>query len=291
MRYSEPVYRPPSESDSLIIQATIGCPHNKCSFCGMYKGKRFRIRKVADIKEDLGSARDAYGLDAIHSIFFADGNTIIMRTSQLAEIFAYSYEVFPGLQRITLYASAKFIKFKTLAELETLRKAGLKRVHKGLESGSDKVLKLISKGADSKTMIDTGKRVKEAGLELSEYVLVVIGGQDLSEEHAFETVRVLSAINPDFIRLRTWVPVESAPLYKDYVSSKFKLLTPHQALHETRLLVEGLKGDGLLLSDHVSNFVNISGYINRDRQKMLDKIDRALKMDESEFRPSVIDVL
>ncbi|MFA5795391.1 MAG: radical SAM protein [Candidatus Brocadiia bacterium] len=291
MRYEEPVYRPPSESDSLIIQATIGCPHNKCSFCGMYKGKRFRIRKVADIKEDLLAARDTYGPDTIHSIFFADGNTIIMRTSQLAEILAYSYEIFPKLQRITLYASAKFIKFKTLAELETLRKAGLKRVHKGLESGSDKVLKLINKGADSKTMITTGRLVKDAGLELSEYVLVGIGGQELSEEHARETARVLSAINPDFIRLRTWVPVESAPLYKDYAAGKFKLLTPHQALRETRLLLENLKGGGLLLSDHVSNFVNISGYINRDRQKMLDKIDRALKMDESEFRPSVIDVL
>ncbi|MFH1226617.1 MAG: radical SAM protein [Planctomycetota bacterium] len=291
MRYEEPVYRPPSESDSLIIQATLGCPHNKCSFCGMYKGKRFRIRKVSDIKEDLAAARDAYGPDAIHSIFFADGNTIIMRTGQLAEIFAYSYEVFPKLQRITLYASAKFIKFKTLAELEMLRKAGLKRLHKGLESGSDKVLKLINKGADSKTMIDTGKLVKEAGLELSEYVLVGIGGQELSEEHARKTARVLSAINPDFVRLRTWVPVESAPLYKDYVSGKFKLLNPHQALQETRLLLENLNGDGLLLSDHVSNFVNISGYINRDRAKMLERIDRALKMDESEFRPAIIDVL
>ncbi len=291
MRYEEPVYRPPSEADSLIIQATLGCPHNKCTFCGMYKSKHFRIRKVDEIKEDLLLARGYYGADGVRSIFFADGNTIIMRTGELEEIFAYACRLFAKLERITLYASAKFLKFKSLSDLRKLREAGLNRIHKGLESGSDKVLKAVNKGADSRTMIATGQRVKQASIELSEYVLIGIGGPELSDEHARETARVLNKINPDFIRLRTWVPVPRAPLYQDYAAGRFKLLTPHQAIRETRLLVEHLEGNALLLSDHISNYVNIAGYLNRDKQKMLDRIDKTLQRDESEFRSTIIDVL
>jgi radical SAM superfamily enzyme YgiQ (UPF0313 family) len=257
----------------------------------MYKSKHFRIRKVDEIKEDLLLARGYYGADGVRSIFFADGNTIIMRTGELEEIFAYACRLFAKLERITLYASAKFLKFKSLSDLRKLREAGLNRIHKGLESGSDKVLKAVNKGADSRTMIATGQRVKQASIELSEYVLIGIGGPELSDEHARETARVLNKINPDFIRLRTWVPVPRAPLYQDYAAGRFKLLTPHQAIRETRLLVEHLEGNALLLSDHISNYVNIAGYLNRDKQKMLDRIDKTLQRDESEFRSTIIDVL
>ncbi|MEK7309308.1 MAG: radical SAM protein [Planctomycetota bacterium] len=290
MRYEDPIYRPPSEADSLLIQATIGCPHNKCTFCGMYKGKRFRIRPVDEIKEDILTARKLYG-DAFDSAFFPDGNTIIMRTSQLEEIFTFARRTFPNLKRITLYASAKFLKLKSLADLKRLKVAGLNRLHKGLESGNDEILRRIQKGADSKLMISTGQKVKAAGIELSEYVLVGIGGAELWAEHAQDTARVLNAINPDFIRLRTWVPVPNAPLYEDYQSGKFQLLSPHQALKETRLLLENLDVSSLFLSDHISNFVNLSGHLPRDKQNMLDKIDRALKMDESSFRSEIIEHL
>jgi len=289
-RYEEPVYRPPSEANSLIIQATIGCPHNKCAFCGMYKGKKFRIRPVSEIKEDLSSAGGGCQ-DVVESLFFADGNTIIMKTVELEDIFKYAHEIFPKLRRITLYASAKILKFKTLDDLKRLREAGLNRLHKGLESGNDEVLRRIQKGADSKLMIETGQRVKEAGIELSEYVLVSIGGKELSREHALDTARVLNAINPDFIRLRTWVPVANAPLYADYQRGKFKLLSPHEALQETRLLIENLTANSLLLSDHISNFINISGQLPQDKKSMLAKIDRALKMDEKSFRSEIIENL
>jgi len=290
MRYEDPVYRPPSEADSLLIQATIGCPHNKCTFCGMYKGRKFRIRPVAEIKEDILAAKKIYG-DSFESAFFPDGNTIIMRASQLEEIFTFARRTLPNLKRITLYASAKFLKQKTLEDLKRLKVAGLNRLHKGLESGNNEILRRIQKGADSKLMIATGQRVKAAGIELSEYVLVGIGGQELWKEHATDTAGVLNAINPDFIRLRTWVPVPAAPLYKDYQSGNFQLLSPHQALKETRLLLENLDVSSLFLSDHISNFVNISGHLPRDKQSMLDKIDRALKMDESSFRPEMIEHL
>jgi len=291
MRYEEPVYRPPSEAESLLIQATLGCPHNKCTFCGMYKGKKFAIRSIKDIKEDILSARDFYGADAIHSMFFPDGNTIIIKAKELEEIFRFSYKTFPNLKRITLYASAKFLKFKSLEDLKMLKAAGLKRIHKGLESGSDKVLDKIQKGADSAAMIETGKRVKEAGIELSEYVLVGIGGKELWSEHALGTAKVLNAINPDFIRLRTWVPVPIAPLYKDYTSGKFKLLSPHEALSEVKLLLENLEVTSLFLSDHISNFINISGQLPRDKKSMLKKLEEGLKMDESCFRPEIIETL
>ena len=290
MRYEDPVYRPPSEADSLLIQATIGCPHNKCAFCGMYKGSKFRIRPVAEIKEDIRSARKLYG-DSFDSAFFPDGNTIIMKTAQLEEIFTFTRRTFPGIKRITLYGSAKFLKLKTLAELKRLKAAGLNRLHKGLESGNDEILRRIQKGADAQLMIDTGQKVKQAGIELSEYVLVGIGGLELWKEHAQDTAKVLNAINPDFIRLRTWVPVPVAPLYEDYQSGKFQLLSPHQALAETRLLLENLNVSSLFLSDHISNFVNLSGHLPRDKQGMLDKIDRALKMDESSFRTEIIEHL
>lgn len=290
MRYEDPIYRPPSEAGSLLIQATIGCPHNKCTFCGMYKGKQFRIRPVAEIKEDMLKAKEFYG-DTVETVFFPDGNTIIMKTKELEEIFKFTRETFPHLRRITLYASAKFIKFKSLEDLKRLRAAGLKRIHKGLESGSDEILKRIQKGVDGQTMIETGKGVKEAGIELSEYVLIGIGGKELWREHAVDSARVLNEINPDFIRLRTWVPIHNAPLYKDYESGAFQLLSPYEALNETKLFLEHLNITSLFLSDHISNFVNISGSLPRDKESMLRELDEALQLDESCFRPAIIDAL
>ncbi|MCK4909829.1 MAG: radical SAM protein [Planctomycetes bacterium] len=301
MRYEEPVYRPPSEANSLLIQATLGCPHNQCTFCGMYKGKKFRIRPVSEIKEDICLAKESYGDSVpeadpsfgghVETMFFPDGNTIIMKTDQLEEIFKFAYQTFPNLKRITLYGSAKIIKFKTLEELIRLRKAGLKRIHMGLESGNDRILKKIQKGADAQTMTEIGQRVKKAGMELSEYVLIGIGGEKLWREHAVDTADVLNAINPDFIRLRTWVPVPVAPLYKDYEAGDFKLLSPHAALREIKLLLEKLEVSSLFLSDHISNFVNISGHLPRDKKSMLKKIDEGLQLDESSFRTEIIERL
>lgn len=256
----------------------------------MYKGKKFRIRPIAEIKEDIRAAKEYYG-DAVETIFFPDGNTIIMKTNDLEEIFRFTYKTFPDLKRITLYGSAKFIKFKSLDDLKRLHTAGLKRIHKGLESGNEEVLKRIRKGVDAKTMIETGKRVKEAGMELSEYVLVGIGGKELWQEHALDSAKVLNEINPDFIRLRTWIPVPVAPLYKDYKSGKFKLLSPHEAIRETKLFVETLETNSLLLSDHISNFVNIAGNLPRDKQNILKRLDEALKLKEDCFRPEIIETL
>ncbi len=288
MRYEGTIYRPPSEANSLLIQATIGCPHNKCTFCTMYKDTKFRIRSVEDIKEDLTAARDYYG-DFIPSLFFPDGNTIIMKTEQLLEIITYAKELFPHLERITVYGSARFINKKSEADLIRLREAGLTRIHTGMESGDDETLKRVNKGTTAEEIIAAGLKLKAAGIQTSEYYLTGIGGLERTKEHAINSAKALSAFSPDFVRIRTFVPVPGTPLYEDYRQGTFQLLTPHQALREIRLLIENLNCDQtMVLSDHVANYWDVSGMIPDDREEMLNQIDKALTYDESRFRPANI---
>ncbi|MEN6460661.1 MAG: radical SAM protein [Syntrophomonas sp.] len=285
MHYEGVVYRPPSEANSLLIQATIGCPHNKCTFCSMYKQTRFRIRSVEEIKADLDTAFSYYG-DFFKSIFFPDGNTIVMKTDDLVEIFEYALNLYPNLKRITLYGSARFINRKSQDDLNRLNQAGLTRVHTGMESGDDVTLQKIKKGVQSEGIIEAGLKLKAAGIQISDYYLVGIGGLERTEAHAVNSARVLSAFSPDFIRLRTYVPISGTPLFEDYQQGTFKLLSPHQALRETRLLIENLNCDNsILLSDHISNYWDIHGLITRDKDSMIQEIDKALLTPESNFRP------
>lgn len=282
MRYEGVVYRPPSEAESLLIQATIGCPHNKCAFCKMYKQKKFRIRPVADVKEDLKMARDYYG-PRVQSIFFPDGNTIFMKTDQLAEILSYAGELFPYLERMTVYGSAKVLKFKKPEELRRLREAGLTRIHSGMESGDDEVLRRIVKGFTSAEMIEEGLKVREAGIELSEYILIGIGGRDRTREHALESARVLNAITPDFIRIRTFMPYRGTPLYDEIQQGRFQMLSPHEAIAETKLLITNLEGPGQLFSDHISNFAWVNGRLPEDKPQMLENLEQLFTVPEKAF--------
>jgi radical SAM superfamily enzyme YgiQ (UPF0313 family) len=290
MQYEQPLYRPPSEAGSLIIQATLGCPHNRCTFCGMYKGKRFHIRPVDDVVADLRESREECG-EQVRTLFFADGNTIVMKTRQLVEILQEAAELFPHLERMTSYGSARFVLKKSPEEWRRIREAGLSRVHMGIETGDAMLLQRLQKGATPDEMITAGRRLKEAGLEVSEYILVGIGGAERTREHAIESARVLNAIDPDFIRLRTWVPVPGAPLAEDWAEGRFDLLDPQGALAETRLLVERLDCNALLLSDHVSNFADCNGRLPDDKEKVLAQLDAALGRPRSAFHPSVIEGL
>ncbi|MBF0495544.1 MAG: radical SAM protein [Deltaproteobacteria bacterium] len=287
MRYDGVVFRPPSEANSLLIQATVGCPHNKCTFCGMYKHKRFRIRKVADIKQDLESGYKIYG-PGVKSIFFPDGNSIIIKTAQLIEILNYARQLFPDLERITVYGAAKYVMLKSVAELVALRQAGLSRIHSGMESGDEIILNNIQKGSTPDEIIQAGLRVKQAGIELSQYILVGIGGTARWREHALKSAGVLNAFDPDFIRLRTYVPVKQAPLWSEYVAGRFTLLGPHQALAEIRLMIEHLNVTSHIISDHVSNYCNISGKLPEDKAELLAELDAAGNIPEAHFRPALI---
>ncbi len=284
MRYEGTVYRPPSEANSVLIQCTIGCPHNRCTFCPMYKGTSFRIRPVADILEDLAAAREYYG-DGVKTMFFPDGNTILMKTDQLIAILEEARRLFPRLERITVYGSARYINLKTAGDLTRLKAAGLNRIHSGMESGDDEVLARIQKGATAAEIVEAGLKVKEAGIELSEYVLIGVGGRQLSRRHALGSAEVLNRIEPDFIRVRTLVPIPGTPLYAEYRRGEFTLLQPHEALEETRLLIEALTCSSMFYSDHYSNYAYVNGRLPDDKPAMLQTVDKLLRIPEDQFRP------
>jgi radical SAM superfamily enzyme YgiQ (UPF0313 family) len=288
LRYEGPIYRPPSEADSLLIQATVGCPHNKCSFCMIYKkGPPYRVRPVAEICADIDAAREVYG-DGVRTLFFPAGNTIAMPTADLAAICRHARERFPALARITVYGASAHIVKKGLADLESLRAAGLSRIHVGLESGDDMVLARIKKGTTAAEQIEAGLLVKAAGIELSEYVILGIGGLERTEAHARNTARVLSAIAPHFVRLRTLVPKVNTLLLHQIEKGRFRLLSPHQVLAETRLLLENLACTAHLASDHYSNYINLSGELPGAKPRLLAEIDAALTWPEERFRPTVV---
>jgi radical SAM superfamily enzyme YgiQ (UPF0313 family) len=284
IRYEGTIYRPPSEFDSLIIQATIGCPHNKCKFCNMYKDKRFRIRPLKDIMEDLETGKTQYG-KGVENIFFGDGNTILMKTEDLLKLLRYCNELFPKLKKITMYGSAQYINLKNLDELIRLKKAGLSRIHCGMESGDDDVLKFVSKGYTREEMLKAGRLIKRADIELSLYYIVGLGGAGLSENHAINSGTLINKINPDFIRLRTLLLFKDAPLYELYKENKFQLLNAHEALEETKLLVKTLDNiNSLFLSDHISNYYKVNGKFPEDKERILEELDYALSLDKSNFR-------
>ncbi|WP_425447314.1 B12-binding domain-containing radical SAM protein [Dethiothermospora halolimnae] len=284
MRYEGVIYRPPSEFDSLVIQATIGCPHNRCSFCNMYSDRKFKIRPVADIINDLDMAQLRFG-ENVEKIFFSDGNTILMKTKNLLTLLRHCYKLFPNLKRVTMYGSAQYINLKTLEEFLKLKKAGLSRIHCGMESGDDNVLKLMNKGFTQDEMLKAATLIKKSNIELSLYYIVGLGGYDLSNQHAVNSGKLISKINPDFIRLRTLIPFKNTPLYKLYTKNKFRLLNPHDALKETKLFVESLDNiDSYFLSDHTSNYCNVNGKFPEDKDKILKELDNKLSLDISSFR-------
>lgn len=284
MRYEGPIYRPPSEADSLLIQATVGCPHNRCSFCMVYKnGPRYKVRDVREIKTDILTARDRYG-DHVRTLFFPAGNTIAMKTADLCEILSFAKKVFLNLERITVYGSSQYIHKKGPQDLKRLAEAGLSRIHVGLESGDDVILEKIKKGTTRKEQVKAGRRVMDVGIELSLYVILGIGGKERTGPHATETADVLNEIEPDFIRLRTFVPKINTPLLADVQNGSFKMLGPHEILQETALLINGIQVSSYLTSDHYTNYINIEGRLPEDKNKLLEKINFALKRNEGSFR-------
>ena len=284
LRYEGPIYRPPSEANSLLVQATVGCPWNKCTFCMVYKkGPKFKIRNIKEIKEDLLWAKNNY-FYPINTVFFPSGNTIIMKTEDFVEILEYTKKLFPDLKRITIYGSAQYIVKKGLVDLKRLAKAGLSRIHVGLESGDDIILKKIKKGSTQEIQIKAGQLVKKAGMELSEYVVIGIGGKKLTKEHIQETVKTLNKINPNFIRIRTFLPKINTPILEEIQSGDFQILSPHEVLNETYELIKNLQVTSQIASDHYTNYIGVNGKLPEDRKQMLQAIQEALKKDESCFR-------
>jgi radical SAM superfamily enzyme YgiQ (UPF0313 family) len=288
MRYEGPIYRPPSEADSLLIQVTAGCPHNQCSFCMVYKnGPQYRVRSATEVIEDLETAQAQCG-SRVRTIFFPAGNSIAAPTEILEAILLAARRIFPEVHRMTVYGSARYILDKGVADLRRLGQAGLTRVHVGLESGNDRILADIRKGATRTEQIRAGRMLKKAGIENSTYVMLGIGGQDLSTSHALDTASALNDIEPDYVRLRTFVPKEGTLLLRKVQRGEFIMAGPHAVLKETRILVENIQAPVRLRSDHYTNYINLSGELPQDKEQLLGRIDDILKRPESDFRPFFI---
>jgi len=284
MRYEGTVYRPPSEAGSLVIQATLGCPYNSCAFCGMYRAVKFRVRPLREVETDLDSALEACGPE-VRTVFFADGNTAALSTDRLVALGNATRKRFPNLERITVYGSARFLTRKTEDQWRRVAEAGITRIHSGLESGDADTLQDLVKGIEPAGAVEAYRHVMAAGIELSVYLMVGVAGVEGWRKHALGSAAVLNAASPDFLRLRTFIPIPCTPWHDHWKRGELTLLSAHEAIRESRLLVENLDGPTELASDHFSNFIDLHGRLPEDRERLLDECDAALEMPLSSFRP------
>ncbi len=274
--YEGRVFRPPSEAYSLIIQVTIGCSHNKCTFCDMYKEKSFRIRKLDEIKHDFDIARRAYR--RVERIFLADGDALMCQTEHMAEILCYIRATFPECERVTCYGSPASILVKKQQDLDMLHELGLDMIYMGLESGSDEVLRRVNKGETADEIVRAGLMVKQAGMKLSVTCIAGLGSLELSEEHAIKTAQALSGMKPEYIGLLTLLFDLPTPLMEDWQAGRFYLMNPVEIAQETLVLLEHIDCEGSVFrANHASNYVNLAGTLNQDREAMCQKLRAALE--------------
>ena len=273
--YDPPPYRPPSEASSLLVRVTRCCPWNQCTFCSMYKSLRFEKRPVEEVLRDIDTLRQFSGAGA-PTVFIGDSNSLVLETKPLVEILQHLYKAFPSVERVTSYARARTLSKKSMDELKEIRRAGLTRLHIGLETGDPELLEEIKKGATPGQMVEGAKRAKDAGFEVSFYVLAGIGGEKKWKQHAEGTAKVLNQVSPHFIRIRTYVPTPDSPLWERVESGSFELASAETILLEQRRLIELLDVRSEYLSDHISNYVPVYGQLPKDQASMLQTIDRAL---------------
>ncbi len=275
MRYEGKVFRPPSEGRSLIIQATIGCSHNECTFCSMYKADKFRIRKTEEIIKDINAAREDY-ID-INRIFLADGDALMIKTEELSNIIRYIKTVFPECERIGIYASPKSIMTKSIEELKELKKAGLSIAYLGLESGSDEILLDINKGATRDQIIKEANKLKDADILLSVTLISGLGGKEKWRQHAIESAKAINQINPDYLGLLTLMVEPDTILFDKVENGEFQLLNPKEVANETLILLENLDAEGCIFrSNHPSNYISLKGTLNRDKDMMINQLKQAI---------------
>jgi radical SAM superfamily enzyme YgiQ (UPF0313 family) len=273
--YDFPPYRPPSEAYSLLLRVSRGCPWNRCIFCSMYKDIPFERRPLEEIKEDIEQAAQLYGCSA-RTAFIGDSNSLVVKTELLCEVLRTLYASFPHLERVTSYARAKTIAKKNLDELKQIRQAGLTRLHVGLESGDAETLTFIQKGTTPEEQIEAGRKAKEAGFELSLYILLGIGGRQRWQVHADNTARVLNKIDPHFIRVRNLVPQPGSPLYEMQQKGEFVPSPPELILEEEKRIIEGLEVTSEFLSDHISNYLPLNGQMPADKAALLQALEQEL---------------
>ncbi len=277
MRYVGDIYRPPSEAYSLLVQVTIGCSHNKCTFCNMFKEKQFKVRKPEEVLEDLAWARSHYS--RVEKIFLCDGDALCLANHKLIRILDYIREHFPECKRVTTYGRATDALRKTPEELRELREHGMTMVYLGAESGSQKVLEMVNKGETREELIEGVKMLEAAGIQASVTFISGLAGPDLWEEHAVETGKMIAEMNASYVSLLTLMLQPPAPLLEDYRSGKFKLLSPEEVLAETCLMLKYARPSKpcVFRSNHASNYVSLRGNLPIDNENMIKSLKRCME--------------
>lgn len=276
MEYQGAVFRPPSEAYSLIIQVTLGCSYNKCGFCPMYKGEKFRIRKLEDVFKDLEIARKTHRY--VKRIFLADGDALILKTENLAKILLKIRELFPECERVTSYASVQDILRKSDEDLKALKSLGLDMVYVGVESGSDEVLEFANKNSRAADMIEAGQKIKKSGIKLSVTLISGLGGKERTEMHAIESAKVVSAMDPEYLGLLTLGLLKGTKMYEQVKKGEITLLNPNEVLIETKQFVEGLELTNCVFrNNHVSNYISFAATLNKEKDRLLSEINSYIK--------------
>jgi radical SAM superfamily enzyme YgiQ (UPF0313 family) len=286
IRYAGTLYRPPSEAESLILQATIGCSYNECTFCGMYREKRFRVRPIDEVLAEIDWAAEALG-GAVRKVFLADGDALVAKAAYLERILGALARAFPGLRRVSCYASPQALQVRSVAEMAGLRAAGLSLYYLGVESGHDGVLARLLKGVDSAEMVRVAEKANAAGVSLSTMILLGAGGREHSQAHAEASARVINAIAPRFVSTLVMTPVPGTPLGGDAERGAFEHLDPVELAAELRAFLAGLELKGAVFrSNHASNYLALAGTLPKDKRALLAQLDRVLaRPDLARFAP------
>lgn len=290
MRYVGAIYRPPSEANSLIIQVTIGCSHNQCTFCGSYRDKTFKIKSIDEIREDL---REASRIGPVDKVFLADGDALAVPQKRLLQILESVNEFIPSVQRIGIYANARNVLHKSPEELLELRALKLGIIYLGVETGDPELLEKICKGATYEQLVRAARRVKEAGIELSVTVLLGIGGIEGSEKHARGTARILTDMDPDYVGALSLILVPGTPMHDDYVQGKLRIPDPFGLINELRTMIaESSFTHCVFRSNHASNYLPVKATLPEDKEEIVRAIDGVLHArDAHRLRPEFLRAL
>jgi radical SAM superfamily enzyme YgiQ (UPF0313 family) len=273
--YEGDVFRPPSEARSLILQATIGCSHNRCTFCAMYKRKKYRVRSLADIDRDIVTTATYF--PHTRRVFLADGNALAIATADLVAVMDHLNRAFPLLERITLYGNPQDLLEKSEDELKELRDHRLKMIYLGVESGSATVLEAVKKGVTPADLVKGAARLKKAAIPLSVTVLNGLAGLEGTVEHATSTAKILSEMDPEYIGLLSLITVPGTTMHRRFKSGELTALSPWQLLEEIRMMVEGLTlTNSVFRANHASNYLPLKATLSRDKQQLLATLDRII---------------
>ena len=289
MKYEGMIFRPPSEADSLILQVTVGCSYNRCTFCGAYQGKRFRIKSFEEIKEDI----DEVSPHRIQRVFLADGDALAIPQKDLLRIVSYLREKLRGLERVGIYANAKDVLRKGMGELRALKDLGVGILYLGLESGDPEILKRIKKNATVDELIRAGKRVKESGILLSVTVILGLGGVERSQAHAVETGKVLSEMDPDYVGALSLMIVRGTPIEKEIETGKLKLPTAFGLIQELEMMITNCQfSHCFFASNHASNYLPLRIQMPEEKEEALERIREVLRRKDPDLlRPEYLRAL